>query len=286
MHKQVQVKLFGATSIVKGYIAVIALLLFAAFLVSTLHPSVAQAQTKRPAYSCGGNPGTGHCYATAVWDGRVTGASTNISVTHMVGGDYFALQDLWLIDRNIGLPENCQVDPTFPNGVCWVEAGIIAYGSNSSKYPNSERWFWADLRPGSHYYDHPATGTLHSQDYSLSALMDIFQSGTNQYTISINNNNSGTGVTGLIAYSTGNTMRPDAIRAGLEISGTGGWQVPITHFTQNFWRALDNNWHPQTSEGAPQTPNIPADGYWNIPPASNGSNNGGDWVTCITGAGC
>lgn len=123
-----------------------------------------------PAFNCGG-----HCYAVADWTGPVNGARTFPLVVHMNGGDVFAANILWMVDTNPGLIENCRVDTGFPNGYCWVEGGYKAFGTNTGSLKGSERWYWADLRPGSKYYEHDANLVLSQNDYNNYAFFPHWQ---------------------------------------------------------------------------------------------------------------
>lgn len=120
------------------------------FFSSLIFPSKANAN--QMTVSCG-NGTTDDCHAITDWPGHVTGADAELTVRGVNGGTIFVTHEMWMIDSNPSGAEDCRPLNNSPNGNCWVEAGYTAQGSQSP-YPNTERWFWADVRPGYRYSEH------------------------------------------------------------------------------------------------------------------------------------
>lgn len=174
-----------------------------------------------------------------------------------------------------------QAYPGARYGYCWIEAEYKAFGAG--RYAGTERWVWADVRPGGVYFEHDLN-VLAPNDYGHFAGLYIVQetSPTTTWHIEIIGNSTSY----YDEYSTNNRMYPDSIRIGLELSGTGGWSAPVAHFRANGWfnGARNINW--QGNAGRKDSQTYPAYGNWASLPAPNGSNNGGDWYTCAQTAGC
>jgi len=83
-------------------------------------------------------------------------------------------------------------------------------------------------------------------------------------------------------------MKVSGYREGLELYGLSGAVANPMQFDVNQWMGTSNNsWNFQSNAGnySKYVDNTPVDSYWDAIPAGS-SNNGGTWVTCITGAGC
>lgn len=236
-----------------------------------LHPQSAFASTKVTG-PCGSN----HCYGTNTWPGHMYGASTNVGVRGMGGGDGFTLNGLWVIDTNPNQVEDCRVLNNSKRGYCWIEVEYKAFGVG--QYAGTTRWDWADLRPNYRYFEHPDSNVLGSNDYGHFAYAVITQLDATDWFVGISGNQ-----TTYTGKSTGNTMYPDAIKIGIELSGSQGWSVSYAHFIYNQWRG-SNSWSYQMIKGNKDPSTPPAEGDWESPP--NGNNQGGDWFTCVLGAGC
>jgi hypothetical protein len=262
-------------------------ILVASFSFPAFFPQKASAATRISAdSSC-----LQRCYAVADWTNvrawnnlPVQGATTGATVVPMNGGDLFAESALWVVDTNPGESENCQIAPDAPKGACWIEVGYKSYGTdagsvNGIDVANTERWVWADVAPNNYYYEHPAPSVLASGDYNNSALFFInIEQGTTWGIVARG------AQTSFSTTSEDNSMRADDIKIGLELSGNAGWQAPEAEYIQNLYRAADDNWYPETTDGLSEITNYPADGYWADDPTT--ANSGGTFVTCVTGAGC
>lgn len=218
-------------------------------------------------YACG-NASAGHCYAINAWSraAEYFGAYANIgqeplSCPSGCGG--FVDNELWLIDPSTA---GC-VDNSF--GVCWVEAGSLAYEGISPVF------FWADSRPTTE-----STYNLHvlgptDPDGTVDHYM-IVKDGRvtpNTFLVFIYNDSQSTLYAGTSAISSGTPMSGTQIHIGQELGGTGNASASLAIFTRNIWatQALDSDyvfWYqPQTTEGS-VTDDAPPTGVWLVDPAN------------------
>ena len=222
------------------------------------------------AYSCGSGY-TGHCYSVAQWYGDTFGLYTQITASPLNNmystnsGTPDRLQsEAWLEDAHTS---TCQQNPV---GQCWVEAGLTV-GNIGDGYASSAQYFWADLRPGYGINEHdwPA---VNGNDTVASALIEY--SSTDTFYVRMLSSSFNSDAYGP-SYSTNNSMSPDWIHAGQEVSGTGGSSSGTYSFTDNQWEDSNFNLHYQTNDGWTPRTDDPPYGYWGSRPSQ--SSTGGAW---------
>jgi hypothetical protein len=259
----------------------IALMLVLGLLITmfTLHPQKASAASITSSvpntltYTCL----VQHCYGVNTWLGSVTGSFTVIDVVNLASGDVSVDNETWLIDNNSNRSEQCIFAPGDDNNACWVEAGYVRFSGDS------ERWFWADLRPmgggcfNHCYYIEHDEGILNSGDYNNVVDITIMANGTaKQWSVSV-----GGHVTGFNATSVDNTMSPNRIDIGQELAGTQGANAPHANYQDNTW--IKNGEHYQTVDGIFNyggTSYNPPWAGWNQNQRPSNSPYGGVWYTC------
>lgn len=263
-------------------------------LYLTIHiPSASAAITS---YSC---PESGtHCYGINEWPGWMHGAITQISVRGIGAGNGHLQNEIWVADRNKSHSRVCIPYQGGNNGACWVEAGYEAFGTEfSPPLENTERWFWAEEKPGYHYAQYNsnplATTPPGDGDYGYNVYVEIFLSGTdpdqvgwcptvaNEWCVDIEGN-----ATSMVGWSVNNEMVPDSnngeIDIGMEVVGTSGATAPNAEFIWNqFLHPITNAKEFQDQEGSGYIAQYPAVAYWPTPPVMG--NQGGDFRTCTTG---
>ena len=153
---------------------------------------------------------------------------------------------------------------------CWVELGEKADTTIQSS--GNAFWFWADARPngsGGSYNQHNAA-LVQGGDLGGSAGMEVYNSGTNQYTATISAN-SGVIFSG---NSTNNTMHTNSELLGMELAGTNGSNAPTATFTNNDYYLPSGYWFYQ---GTPTWQR-----FWNTPTAGSYiPNSTGGTVTTV-----
>ena len=260
----------------------IALMLVLGLLIATftLHSPKASAESIAPkvpdtlTYTCL----VQHCYGENTWLGSILGTFTVIDVVNLASGDVSIDNETWLIDNNLNGSKQCIFEPGYTNGKCWVEAGYW-HGSG-----NSERWFWADLRPqggGCYqhcYYIEHDEGILNSGDYNNVVDVTIVTNGiANQWSVQVLGH-----VTGFNATSIDNTMSANRIDIGQELAGTQRANAPHANYQDNEWYN-GNGPHYQTVDGqfnyVGASYNPPWSG-WNQNQRPSNSPYGGVWYTC------
>lgn len=260
----------------------IALMLVLGLLITTitLHPQKVSALSTTSSvpntltYSC---LVVSHCYGVNTWLGSVTGSFTVIDVVNLASGDGAVDNEMWLADNNLDGSKQCLVQQGDSNGKCWVEAGYYHASGNS------ERWFWADLRPvgggcyGSCYFLEHDEGILNSGDYNNVVDITITANGTaKQWSVSVSG-----GATGFNATSVDNVMSPNRIDIGQELIGTQGANAPHANYQDNTW--IKNGEHYQTVDGTFNyggTPYNPPWSGWNQNQRPSNSPYGGVRYTC------
>ena len=229
------------------------------------------------------------CYGVVDWPGIVNGARTSLDPTHGSVNNYFLFNGIWAIDTS---PTSGSCNSSeFSGNPDWVEAGYRLYGSKAGtiggiNVNNSYRWMWGDCRPGSTFYEHPSNYVINDNDFFENANVSIQRASSNSWSVSITGGSTGQVWSGT---SANNAMKARDIKMGLELSSDSGFSNESVNFTNNQYEDLSGgnfgHWDYQNNSGK-EIINYPADGYWASPPASNGSNNGGDWVSCVSNAGC
>ncbi|MBA2288112.1 MAG: hypothetical protein H0W02_21775 [Ktedonobacteraceae bacterium] len=229
--------------------------------------------------SCG-NLSTGHCYGRQDWFGGTIGSKTDIKVVQLTCNGScqstgFLDNEMWLID---GQTSSC-----FSNmfGNCWVEGGYLYDGYCGFCY------FWADVRPvdGNNlnlHYLYPTPNHMSpNRDIGHSMRISIYEQGTHRFEVdfavqgcSFNCSANAT------FYSTNNTMVPNDVHIGTELSGVGSnnsnWGAPRADYTNNYWKN-GAGWQGQTYGNGPGM-------FQQSPPYINGTygslgGTGGDFYT-------
>ncbi len=191
----------------------------------------ARAAPSAPAvYSC-----SDKCYGDFPfyhWTG-VNGGEVTIDVVHVscsgCGTLSYVNNTMWVGDDTTG----CTND-----GACWIEAG---YGT--FKDPNNPWYYWADMRPGLGYAEHPKE-QVPSGDFGNAAQLLIRKSATNTYIISITSPYAS--ITGT---STANSMSGDRVQIGEELQGTTGASAPTARYFNNVYIDTSNNYYVENSTG-------------------------------------
>lgn len=269
------------------------ILAFSIFFISSFMLS-SKASAIQLSVSCG-NGTTDDCHAITDWPGHVTGADAELTVRGVNVGTIFVTHEMWMVDSNANGLEDCRPLSNSPNGNCWVEAGYTAQGSQSP-YPNTERWFWADVRPGYRYSEHDnPVGPLQSGDYGHNVYIYIFHALHNPQKLSfcpyqanewcIYIQGSATSMTGISGINNSNSMYSTDINIGIEYVGTGGYSPPAS-FTYNRWQSSrDDSLNYQQNSGEPSY-HPPTIYQYLVDPCNCYGNTGGNIMFCISGAGC
>jgi hypothetical protein len=163
---------------------------------------------------------------------------------------------MWLVDGNY-----------------WTEAGVTDQPSRAS----GNLLFYADNRAFWGYAEH-FSNPLTSADYARYMQVDLVK--TDQ---GISVALSGLPNTSLYDVSA-NSISPKQIQIGLELTGTSGASAPRNGYVLNQWYN-GSVWTYQGNNGIANQTNTPVNAYWTHYPSTPGS-NGGQWTTCISGAGC
>jgi hypothetical protein len=214
-----------------------------------------QAAPAHAEYSC-----TYHCYGINDWPGGpINGSHTAVSVVQLscTPGASLCGQG-WFIDNEMWLAQN--------TSCCsyWVEAGYSTY---SNDHYTSIDYFWADLRPGSSYYEH-VLSTVPSGDYGNYANLTIKRSSSSSFSVSISSPNYS-----YSGSSTSNSMTPNDINIGQELYGTIGASAPTAHYIYNQWIDTSNVSHYQTANGSITSDSPPYAGWTTWPSSSSTGGN-------------
>lgn len=229
-----------------------------------LYPHVAQA------YSCN------VCHGVVIWNGNQGGAQTEAEVVSLTytpadctpNGNYVPHVGnvLWVINTN---DSNC-----YPYDACWVETGYHTV-TNAQGTSTSNVYYWVDVRPGTNNYHVHTFGNVQSGDLGYNAYLNIDEYG-NTSTWEVNLVSETSGYSGT---STNNSMNPNQIQMGMELTGSKGESANTGYFTYNIWYGTSNNqWHYQENAGSTHNDSPIESGWYQIP-ASNGSNYGGSFYT-------
>jgi hypothetical protein len=261
----------------------ITLMLILGLLIAmfTFHPQKASAESitsKLPdtlTYSCSI---PSHCYGANTWLGPTIGSFTVIDAVNLASGDGSIDNEMWLVDNNLNGSKQCIIAPGDSNFKCWVEAGYVHFSGDS------QRWFWADLRPqggGCYqhcYYIEHDEGILNSGDYNNVVDVTLVANGTaGQWSVQVLGH-----VTGFNATSVDNAMSPNRIDIGQELEGSQGANAPHANFQDNEWYNGAGP-HYQTVDGILDyagDPNNPPWAGWNQNQRPSNSPYGGVWYTC------
>jgi len=205
------------------------------------------------AYSCTDG---GHCYAIVTWNGSTHGAATDIGISYLYASDplgAFGINNtLWLVDGS---------------GNYWVEGGYkAAYGS--------QRYYWGDVRPSDPVYRRHDLGAIPGQHYGFGLDLNIVRMPDDaSYVVALHVNSVGYSS---YNYSVSNTMTPNRIDMGQELSGTASAHADQAQFTYNQWQENNGTYHFQNQYVNPQVFGGPY-GYWAEEPQN--SSIGGIWAT-------
>lgn len=183
------------------------------------------------------------------WNGPTKGVRTTVSVVAIRCASTSCNSDLSnpnpkFIDNEAWLYQNGRSDCLA--GQCRIEAGYATRNYDSSKGAAQVWYFWEDLRPGSqafvHWikqvpsadYGHPLTIEIYA-----ASCCSVFYVNLYAYTSTMTN------------QSTGNTMNPNSIEIGSELSGGASSQsAPYAYFNNNQWYDGSRVAHYQTSNGS------------------------------------
>jgi hypothetical protein len=246
-------------------VASLAVSLSVTLLLALMYPAEALA------YSCGGAT-SGHCAGLAQWYGYTNGMASTITVTAISSGGDRIQNAAWLEDAHT---TTCQQNGY---GACWIEAGYVVGGTTQGYY-SSPVYFWADLRPGSIYFDH-LLQTVPQGDYgqTLDVLIEL-QSTPGTWYVGMSSPGFNSDYSPSPQFSMNNSMVPDWIHVGQELAGTqNNAGSPATDWTYNQWMDNLGSYHFQTTDGWGGTPRSDNPPYasWAIPPSQ--SSTGGDLV--------
>ena len=271
----------------------------APLVIDYSRPRIAQSSTQSVAPSISYNCQPTRCYGTNWWPNAVNGAYTFLNWSPF--GAYFGAgsaggiirEVLWLVDNTE--PNNCYVFQSDLPSRCFVEVGIKSSIVNGSNVTNL---YWADVRPNYYWAEH--VGAEINTLISTSAIdMEIWKAGTissqtswcpiaaAEWCVDVYSEGDNQELRGVSGDNHTNRMVVSGYQEGLELYGTSGATADDMHFDDNQWMGTTNtNWNYQTNDGNPYsyTQNPPVDSGWNTVPAPG--NYGGEWFTCLSGAGC
>ncbi|GCF09724.1 hypothetical protein [Dictyobacter arantiisoli] len=240
-------------------------------LAFQLNQTYAAGNTPKITYNCINTPDStsGHCYSMAEWNGA-SGAFTEIFTNQLYSGGGFVTNEMWIGSGNTR----------------WVEAGLISsdvsltQGSGSYNHGSTAEFlFWGDVNNSGKFYFHPGPN-LASSDFGKTAFVEIQKTSSTAYGVYISNLPSAS----LFGTSTNNTMSDDYIHTGGELYGATTASAPVNGYSYNEWYNSNGggSWNLQGDTDG--FVNGPWEGYWQSTASSDGI--GGDWRTCIRGAGC
>lgn len=255
----------------------------------TVQLSAAHLAAPSISYSC-----MGRCHGTNYWPNQVHGAYTFLNwaypgVTPLYMGNQYVQNTMWLEDQNEA--------PSVCPGVCWVEAGLRAIHDPYNASQNRTWLFWADLRPNHPYAEHygaivntlTSTCCIEIRIWKAGTIPNIgwCPTATSEWCVDVYSDTDQKDFHGISGANHTNTMTTTGYRVGLELYGTSGAIAGPMFFDDNLWEsANDNSWNYQTNAGDRYgyVNDNPVDSGWDYAPAPG--NNGGQWFTCITNAGC
>ncbi len=263
-------------------------------------PLAGQLSTQSFAPSISYNCQATRCYGINWWPNAVNGAYTflNWSPGALFGaGSSIGIvrNAMWVVDKTAQHANSCYVFVSDLPTVCFVEAGIMSSIVNGS---NKTQLYWADVRPDYTWFEHkgPEINTV----WSTTAIdITIWRAGTissqtswcpiagSEWCVDVYSEGDNKDWRDISGRGHSNTMIVSGYQVGLELYGTSGAVADNMFFEDNQWEANNGtDWHYQTNSGDPNQYAIdyPADAWWNQVPAQG--NYGGDWTTCIAGAGC
>lgn len=240
------------------------------------------------------------CYGTNWWPNPVNGAYTflnwNLGALFGAGSPGGIVREaIWIVDKTAQHANECYIYTSDLPTVCFVEAGIMSTIVNGS---NETQMYWADVRPGYQWAEHegPIIDTTSSTD---AIDITIWRAGTiasdsgwcpiagSEWCVDVYSEGDGTWITGTSGLNHTNTMIVSGYQEGFELYGTSGATGDYMYFDSNEWEADGGTaWSYQDNPGdkAEYAVDYPVDAGWNWEP-ENGP-TGGEWWTCITGAGC
>lgn len=253
-HPRKRPQMFLRAAIITGLVST---LLVESMQLGTAHPAVPQ----KPMYSC-----SVHCYAINDWPGGpINGSSTEISVVHLAcngncqAGD-FVNNEMWLSDQSSS------------GGPYWVEVGYAVDKQDDGSAP--EQYFWADDRPGQGYQIHylanvPAGDYGNYTWFKIQWQTDINSYCTSRYypycyDITVQSSNYSASPVEL-----NNTMTPNDINIGEELSGYSGASAPTAYYIDNYWISTSNVGHYQTANGTITQYKPPYGGWTTYPSQSS-----------------
>jgi hypothetical protein len=225
------------------------------------------------AYNCTGGNG---CYGTVRWNGAVDGADARISVgtMSMTSSLWHINSVLWVRDRD-GV-NDCSI-LGIPVDTAWIEVGYWARSS-------TQQFYWADCRAGASYYE-GAFGTVTTSDKYKPNYFQIRRNTKNStywfvQIMAISNSWS--------LVSSANSMWPDQIEIGGELTGNSGASMYSGHTTNNryihYGSSSTPNYYYQGRDGDGKTQNPPFVSGWTAGAPDPGG-TGGDWYAyCSAGA--
>lgn len=229
-----------------------------------------------------------HCYAEQYWHGGTPGAFTQIEPYGPLtcyGCSGFIDNEMWFADNT-----SSQCTSTAYGG-CWVESGISTWSANDPNSCNqgtdSTCLFWADNRPGSgglhehRLFNFGPDGVDLSPYYVDVALFNTNGAMFSGSTWTINAdvyNASNTLIASTSGTSTYNTMSPDYITIGSELSNSGA-TAASNYFAYNEWETTGGQWPYQTNPGQNGSTNAPPNGFWTTNPYNGTGNIGGVYLT-------
>lgn len=253
----------------KRFVAFIILLaLLTSFLIQTA--SAAAANDVPSNGYCSGSPA--RCYAEIDWYHYTGGAYTNISPYGSMScancPTYaFIDNEMWLTDKTSSQCKSV--------GACWVESGISTWSpstpDNCKPGYASTCLFWADNRPnGGGYHQHSlwpiGLDGANLNPWGFDVTIENFDSDSPsgsewEVIVDIYQNNSF--VTSVLGISTNNSMSPNDISVGSELSAHSGASASKNDFLYNQLMAADGsgNWSYQTNPNSTLTNNPPY-GQW------------------------
>lgn len=247
----------GSRAAVAG---VMAALLFVAFAIPA------------NAYNCTSND----CYGTVRWNGAVDGADARISVGTMStpSSSSHINSVLWVRDRD-GVTD-CSI-LGIPIDTAWIEVGYWAKGS-------TQQFYWADCRAGASYYE-GAFGTVTASDKYQPNYFQIRRN-ANSSTYWFVQISAVSNSWSLVSAS--NSMWPDQIEIGAELTGSSGAIMYSGHTTNNryihYGSSSTPSYYYQIRDGDGKTQNSPLVSGWTTgAPAPGGT--GGDWYAYCGGGG-
>ncbi|MGH2497075.1 MAG: hypothetical protein ACRDIV_20445 [Ktedonobacteraceae bacterium] len=266
---------------------------FSILLISITPPDHTYAQVSSPNISYNCNP---RCWGTNYWPNTVNGAYSFLDwgSANFNYGNGFVQNTMWLLDETH--PNSCKPLPSDLPGDCYIEAGIRAYAGYGGQ--NVVTLIWADVRPGYSYAFHTQGGPI---DTNVTQAIDIqiFKAGTvswalpwcpvagSEWCVYLYSHPTGPVIEGISGAGHTNTMVVSGYREGMEIEGTSGAHADYADFIANQYQDKGNNsYNYQNNPGnySKYFDNPPADSFWTTVPGPG--QDGGDWTTCITGAGC